>query len=213
MDIEYRLHGHLFSKRKCDTIAAGAFAGGKNLMRPAWLLSDPEHVLCGLRNPSPPRASPSFGSCVQRRIILLIGLIQLLLIIVNPSTAALIKVENCLSPDIINHPTLQFIPMIANAVFNATTTSHNLNVIVYGNITGGLGNNQNFSLNDTHWSDNNQTDGKIPDIGPYIGPSRIFTTLLATMNVLGHPLYSAQPVQFCNNTVNKRCPLGPATIE
>lgn len=203
MDIEYRLHVRLFSKRKCDAIASGAFAGGKNLMQPAWLLSDPENVLCGMRNPSLPRASPSFGSCVQRRIILLIGLIQLLLVIVNPSSAALIKVENCLSPDIINHNTiLQFIPMIANAVFNATTTSHNLNVTVYGNITGGLSNNQNFSLNDT-------TDGKIPDIGT----GGNFTTLLATMNVLDRSLYQAQPAQFCNSMVNKHCPLGPATIE
>lgn len=201
MDIEYRLHGRLFSKRKCDAIAAGAFAGGKNLMRPAWLFSNPEH-------PSPPRASPSFGSCVQRRIILLIGLIQLLLIIVNPSSAALIKVQNCLSPDIINHnANLQFIPMIANAVFSPTTTSHNLNVIVYGNITGGHSNNQDLSLNGT--SDNNQTDGKIPDIGT----DTKFTTLLATMNVLDYSLYPAQPAQFCKSTVNKHCPLGPAIIE
>lgn len=207
MDIEYRLHGRLFSKRKCDAIASGAFAGGKNPMRPAWLLSDPES---GLRNPSPPRASPSFGSYVQRRIILLIGLMQLLLIIVNPSSAALIQVENCLSPDIINHnANLQFIPMIANAVFNAITTSHNLNVTVYGNITGGLNNNQNFPLNDKHWSDNNQTDGKIPDVGK----DKILTTLRATMNVLDHPLYDALPARFCNSTVNKHCPLGPATIE
>lgn len=201
MDIEYRLHGRLFSKRKCDANAAGAFAGGKNLMRPAWFFSDPEHVHCGLRNPSPPRASPSFGSCVQRRIILLIGLIQLLLIIVNPSSAALINVENCLSPDMINNnATLQFIPMFANAVFNATTTSHNLNVTVYGNITGGSSNNQNSS----------QTDGVIPDLRK---GNIISTTLLASMNVLDYPLYGAQPERFCNSTVNKACPLGPATIE
>lgn len=194
MDIEYRLHGRLFLKRKCDAITAGAFAGGKNLMRPAWVFSDPEHVHCGLRNPSPPRASPSFGSCVQRRIILLIGLIQLLLIIVNPSSAALINVENCLSPDVINDNTLlQFIPMFANAVFNATTTSHDLNVTVYGNITGGSSNNQNSSI-------------------PDLGKDNIFTTLLASMNVLGYSLYPAQPEPFCNST-NKPCPLGPATIE
>lgn len=201
MDIEYRLHGRLFSKRKYDAIAAGAFAGGKNLMRPAWVFSDPEHVHCGLRNPYLPRASPSFGSCVQRRIILLIGLLQLLLIIVNPSSAALINVENCLSPDVINNnATLQFIPMFANAVFNATTTSHNLNVTVYGNITGGSSNNQNSS----------QTDTMISDVGTH---NHFLTTLLASMKVLGYPLYPAQAESFCNSTVNKRCPLGPATIE
>lgn len=189
MDIEYRLHGRLFSKRKCDAIAAGAFAGGKNLMRPTWLFSDPEHV----QNP-PPRASPSFRSCVQRRIIMLI---QLLLIIVNPSSAALINVENCLSPDIINNnATLQFIPMFANAVFNATTTSHNLNVTVYGNITGSS--NQNSS----------QTDGVIPDVG-----NAAYTTLLASMNVLDYSLYPTQATRFCSSTLNKSCPLGPATIQ
>lgn len=198
MDIEYRLHARLFSKRKCDAIAAGAFAGGKNLTRPTWLFSDPEHVHCGLRNPSPPRASPSFRSCVQRRIILLI---QLLLIIINPSSAALINVENCLSPGIINdNTTLQFIPMFANAVFNATTTSHNLNVTVYGNITGRLSSNQNSS----------QTDGMIPDVG--IDNTK-YTTLLASMKVLDYFLYLPQPARFCNSTVNNPCPLGPATIQ
>lgn len=204
MDIEYRLHGRLFSKQKCDAIAAGPFAGGKNLMRPPWLFSDPEHVHCGLWNPSPPRASPSFRSCVQRRIVLLI---QLLLIIVDPSSAALINVENCLSPDIINDNTiLQFIPMFANAVFNATTTSHNLNVTVYGNITGGLSNNKNSS----------QSDGMIPDLGidPHLGTvNQKATTLLTSMKVLDYSLYHPQPARFCNSTVNSPCPLGPATIQ
>lgn len=206
MDIASRLHGRLFSKRKCDAVVAGAFAGVKNLMRPAWLPSDPEHVLRGLQNLSPP---PSFGSCVRRRIMLLIGLIQLLLIIVHPSSAALINFENCLGPDIINdNKTLQFIPMFANAVFDATTSSHNLDVTVYGDITGGLSNNQSFLLNDTHWNDNNQSDGKIPDLGP---PLR--TVLKATINVLDYNLPPPVPKPFCESTVNKLCPLAPATIE
>lgn len=208
MDTESRLHGRLFSKRKCDAITVGAFTGSKNLMRPAWLPSDPKHAHCGLQNLPPPRALPSLGSCVRRRIILLISLIQLLLIIVNPSSAALINVENCLSRDIINHnATLQFIPMFANAVFNATTSGHNLNVTVYGNIVGGLNNSQNFSLNDTHWSDNNQTDGKIPELGT----ARLETALRVTVTVLDYPLFTlVKP--FCNSLVNKPCPLAPVTI-
>ena len=208
MDIESRLHGPLFSKRKCDAVVAGAFAGGKNLMRPAWLSSDPEHVQRGLQNLSPPRVSPTFGSCVRRRNILLIGLIQLLLVIVHPSSAALINFENCLSPDIINNnTTLQFIPMFANAVFDATTSSHNLNVTVYGDITGGLSNNQSFLLNDTHWNDNNQSDGKIPDFGT---PFR--TALRAAINVLDYNLSPPVRKPFCESTVNKLCPLAPATV-
>lgn len=207
MDIESRLHGRLFSKRKCDAFVAGAFAGAKNLMRPAWLPSDPEHVHRGLQSPSPPRASHSFGSCVRRRIILLVGLIQLLLIIVNPSSAALINFENCLSPDIINNnTTLQFIPMFANAVFNTTTYSHNLNVIVYGNITGGLNNNQNISPSDSYWNDTNQTYGKIPDLGP----AGVRTKLRTTFQVLGWTLFTA-PTPFCDSTVNGQCPLAPWT--
>lgn len=203
MDIESRLHGRLVSQRKCDAIAAGAFAGGKILMRPVWLPSDPEHVHRELQNPSPPRASPSFGSCVRRRIILLISLIQLLLIIVSPSSAALTNFENCLSPDIINNnASLQFIPLFANAVFIATTSSHNLKVTVYGNVTGG----QNFSLNDTHGTDNNQTDGKIQDVGT----AGLRTKLRATINILAYTLYTA-PSPLCDSTV-KPCPLAPATI-
>lgn len=198
MDIESRLHGRLFSKRKCDASVAGAFAGGKNLMRPACLSSDLEHVHRGLQNLSPRKVPYSFGSCFRRRIILLVGLIQLLPIIVNPSSAALINVENCLSPEIINNnATLQFIPFFANAVFNATTSSYNLNVTVYGNIAGGLNNNQNFS-------ESNQTDGKIPDIGP----AGILTTLKPTLKVLDYTLYN-ELLSFCNSTVNGHCPLAP----
>lgn len=207
MDIQSRLHGRLFSKRKCDAFVAGAFAGGKNLMRPAWHPSDPEHVHHGLQNPSPPRASHFFGSCVRRRIILLVGLIQLLLTIVNPSSAALVNVQNCLSPDIINNnnnKTLQFIPMIAKAVLNATSSSHNLNVTVYGNITGSLNNNLNFLPNNT-----NQNDGDIPDDFP--GAVSLRTTLKATFQVLAYILSIASPKPFCESTVNGKCPLAPAT--
>lgn len=186
MDIESRLHGRLFSKRKCDASVAGAFAGGKNLMRPACLPSDPEQVSRGLQNPYPPRAPNFFGSCVRRRITLLVGLIQLLLIIVNPSSAALINFENCLSPDIINNNSaLQFIPLFVHAVFNANTSSHNLNVTVYGNIAGG-------------------PDGKIPDHAP--DDKR--TALRATFKVLDYPLYSWNS-PFCENTKNIQCPLTP----
>ena len=205
MDIQSRLHGRLFSKRKCDAFVAGAFAGGKNLMRPAWHPSDPEHVHRGLQNPSPPRASHFFGSCVRRRIILLIGLIQLLLTIVNPSSAALINVQNCLSPDIINNnATLQFIPLVANAVFNATTSSHNLNVTVYGNIAGNLSSNSNWP------ADTNQNGEEIPDIFPVINGLR--TGLKATFQVLAYTLpIFPRSAPFCDNTLNGHCPLAPAT--
>lgn len=209
MDIESQLHGPLFSKRKCDIFVAGAFPVDKNLMRPAWLPSAPEHVPRGLQIPSPPRAPLSPGSCVRKRIILLFGLIQLLLIIINPSSAAIINLKNCLSPDIINHnATLQFIPIVLNAVFNSTTSSHNLNVTVYGNVTGGLSNNQSFLQDDTHWSDTNETDGKIPDLGS----AGIHTTLKAAFNVLDYNLYIARLTEFCNSTVNGHCPLAPSFV-
>lgn len=204
MDIQSPLHGRLFSKRKCDAFVAGAFAGGKNLMRPAWHPSDPEDVHRGLQNPSPRRASHFFGSCVRRRIILLVGLIQLLLTIVNPSSAASITFQNCLSPDIINNnATLQFIPMLANAVFNATTSSHNLNVTVYGNITGSLSSNPNWP------NDTNQSDEEIPDVFPGGG---LRTRLKATFQVLSYILPTIpQSTPFCESTLNGNCPLAPAT--
>lgn len=204
MDIQSRLHGRLFSKGKCDAFVAGAFAGGKNLMRPAWHPSDPEDVHRGLQNPSPPRASHFFGSCVRRRITLLVGLIQLLLTIVNPSSAASITFQNCLSPDIINNnATLQFIPMVANAVFNATTSSHNLNVTVYGNITGSLSSNQNWPNDNT-----NQSDEEIPDVFP----GGLRTRLKATFQVLSYILPTVpQSAPFCDSTLNGKCPLAPAT--
>lgn len=205
MDIQSRLHGRLFSTRKCDAFVAGAFAGGKNLMRPACHPSDPEHVHRELQNPSRPKALHFFGSCVRRRIILLVGLIQLLLTIVNPSSAALINVQNCLRPEIINNKdTLQFTPLVANAVFNATDSSHNLNVTVYGNITGSLRSNPIWP------NDTDKNDKEIPDIFP--GNRGLVTALKTNFQILAYPLpENSDRKPFCNSTLNGQCPLAPAT--
>lgn len=123
---------------------------------------------------------------------------------IQPSMAAVVNFENCMSPIIVNSGQLQFNPLFVNATFNSTAASHNLNITVYGDVMGGS--NCPNSSSDPLWSNLNETLCKIPDIGP----SDIFTTLKASFNVLDYTPYTAPLSRFCNGTLPKPCPITPS---
>ena len=129
----------------------------------------------------------------------------LLMLFVEPSKAAFVGFKDCLSPNVINSDPkqLQFTPLLVWASFNSST-SHNLNVTVYGNVSG-QATRQNLPSNplDPSWSDPNSTLGKIIDV-----PKNI-TTLTGTFNVLDYTPYEIPATRFCNTTVLGHCPIAP----
>ncbi len=131
------------------------------------------------------------------------------LLYLQPVSAAFINFENCLSPNIINSNPLQlqFRPLFVYVAFNSTAASHNINVTVYGNVTGIATQQPYPGPNDPQWTNPNATVGKIPDVDKV---NNKFSTLTATFNVLDYTPYDAPATKFCNTTVHGQCPLGPA---
>src|SRR5438045_3490621 len=152
------------------------------------------------------RRRPSGPHWMRIKRYLLIA--SLLTIFARPTTGAFINFQNCLSPNIINNkpPILQFVPLHVAAVFNTTDPSHNLNITVWGNVTGS---NPLVVLpppDDPSWSNPNRTDGKIIHVDPTTNTA---TTLLTKVNVLSYMSYS-DDADFCTQLINGSCPLGPS---
>ena len=133
----------------------------------------------------------------------------ILSLLLCPSTAVLINFENCLGPNIIYSPApqpLQWVPLFVNVVFNSSAPSHNLNVTVYGNVTGQTTVQPLPPPDSLDWTNPNDTLGKIIDLDPI---NNDYSTFLAAFDVLTYTPYSAPASRFCNNTLNTACPIGP----
>lgn len=136
-------------------------------------------------------------------------LILILTVFVNTSAAAFINFENCLSENVINSDPLQlqFVPLHAWADFNTTSSAHNLNVTIYGNVSGMATVGTYPAPDSPSWTNPNSTVGKIVDLST---SNNKYTTLFTDFNVLSYTPYEADPARFCNATVNEECPLVPA---
>jgi hypothetical protein len=134
-----------------------------------------------------------------------------------PTSAVFLEFQNCLSDAIQNDQplALQIIPLYLNAVFNTTDTNHNLDVTVWGNVTGStVGTYPRLVLpssNDTqYWATNETSFGGKIENEPYpTDASPKLTTLSSKVNVLTYePWHNA--VNFCEDgLLNGTCPLGP----
>ncbi|KAI8624659.1 integral membrane protein [Xylariaceae sp. FL1651] len=106
---------------------------------------------------------------------------------------------------------LQFVPLVADAVFEAHDQSYNLLVTVWGNVTGRVGNATLPNYGDPQWG-NNESEatlpGKIQNTIEQGVPSFNATTLHSTIDVLSYRPYS-NDAYFCQNIINGSCPLGP----
>lgn len=117
---------------------------------------------------------------------------------------------NCLSESYReNDPTLlQWVPLYAEARFDTENTSHNLEVIVYGNVTGTRENVTLPAPDDPYWDNNDDTPGKIIRT-PKSGEGKKATTLFRKVNVATFEPFT-EVVDFCQaGLVNAQCPLGP----
>lgn len=165
---------------------------------PSNMPSSTTHGFCPTRF-TPLRISPS----------VVLGIITLCAMF-GPSEAAMVNFQNCLSPNIVSAPgpqvPLQWIPLAVSAVFNLSVPSHNLNVTVYGNVTGQATTQPLPPSNSSQWFNPNATLGKIIDVDP---DTNLHSTLKTSFNVLTYTPYHALPSPFCNSTLNAICPIAP----
>lgn len=140
--------------------------------------------------------------------------VLLVLLWAVPTSAVFIDFQNCLSLSVQNNTPLQlqFVPLFMDAKFNTTDPSNNLQVTVWGNVTGS-GPEELVILpppNNTAYWNSNQTNlgGKIQDEPEPDVPNPRLTTLLNKVDVLTYQPWS-QSVDFCDQLINASCPLAP----
>ncbi|KAE8148074.1 hypothetical protein BDV25DRAFT_22934 [Aspergillus avenaceus] len=135
-------------------------------------------------------------------------LMLLLAFLVNPASAARLNFDNCLpAPTIASDPKkLQFVPLDVSVVFDMKNPLHNLNITVYGNVSGTADQSKTYpSPSDPQWTDSNATVGKIVDLDT--GNNK-YSTLITSVDVVSFSPYSGA-ARFCNSLTQGDCPLGP----
>ncbi|PNY24832.1 membrane protein [Tolypocladium capitatum] len=135
----------------------------------------------------------------------------LVLLAASPAAAVRINVANCLSDSYQSStPTpLQWVPLYADAKFDTSNDSHNLQLIVWGNVNG----SQNQAVlpppDSPYWTNPDETNGKIIETPDPEAENKKATTLYQRVNFLTYePWHQAD--NFCRNgLVNGTCPLSP----
>ncbi|PTB78103.1 hypothetical protein M440DRAFT_1420269 [Trichoderma longibrachiatum ATCC 18648] len=131
-----------------------------------------------------------------------------LVLVATPAAAVQFEFDNCLPDSYRLHkpPLLQWEPLYVDAVFDTKTPNHNLQVIVWGNVTG----SQNLSPlpppNDPYWTNPDDTNGKIEQT-PY--SDTLATTLVSRVNVLTYEPWNDRSDFCAASLVNGTCPLAP----
>ncbi|KAF2124499.1 integral membrane protein [Dothidotthia symphoricarpi CBS 119687] len=122
--------------------------------------------------------------------------------------AVFVNFENCLDPLYLGEvPFLTFTPMYVWAAFDTEASRHKLNVTVYGNVSGQATPGPYPALDSDNWTNKNKSFGKIINVDPV---NNKYTTLFSSFKVLSYSAWTSQPDQFCANTLNSPCPVGPA---
>ena len=128
-----------------------------------------------------------------------------------PTVAVLLRFDNCLSNEYLNKSPelLQFVPKFLDAVFDTSHSDHNLNITVWGNVTGTGPEKLQFlpPSGNSYWSSNETNQGgKIvnqPD-----DTYNVATTLFNKMNVLTYQPWEEND-NFCARMLNQPCPVAP----
>ena len=170
-----------------------------------WIVeaAEPKHGI--VSRPRRPRRARWIRSTGLLPLVLLTALL-----LVDCANAAFIDYNNCLDPNIVNSNNpqqLQFVPLFVWATFNSSS-SHNINVTVYGNVTGIATQQPYPAVDDPQWKNPNDSVGKIPDIA---GPTddQKYTTFTTEFNVLDYTPYNPDATRFCNSSALIDCPLTP----
>jgi hypothetical protein len=163
----------------------------------------------GCTCPAASSAKPRKRSCRRPRSIY--STLALAVLAAAPVAAVQVPFTNCLSDSYRNNdPTLlQWVPLYADAKFDTESSSHNLEVVVWGNVTGSRENVRLPPPGSPYWDDNNETPGKIIQNPEPNSRDPRATTLFRRVNVATFEPWR-QAVDFCRSgLVNGECPLGP----
>ncbi|KAF7546959.1 hypothetical protein G7Z17_g8062 [Cylindrodendrum hubeiense] len=147
-------------------------------------------------------------STVSRLSTNLVLVVFLAVLAISPATAVRIPIQNCLDESYRRSDShnLQWLPYEIDAVFDTKNDSHNLRVIVWGNVTGSIDGADLPPAGSAHWTNDNETDGKIIQTS---SPDSSATTLFHKLNFLSYEPWGDR-VDFCvNGLTNGSCPLSP----
>ncbi|KAK1055178.1 hypothetical protein LTR33_014207, partial [Friedmanniomyces endolithicus] len=170
------------------------------------------HYIAPPSSSTPPpthgNSSPTMSALLRRATPALLPVYVYLYLAASASLAdaAFLNFDNCLNPAIINSNPLQlqWIPLALDAKFQRESP-YRLDVTIYGNVSGQQVQGVYPGPNDPSWKNENDTLGKIRDIGS----SGNYSTLLADFKTLQYSAYNAKAAKFCPAVVNGTCPLGP----
>ncbi|KYK55468.1 integral membrane protein [Drechmeria coniospora] len=179
-------------------------------------------IVCRSKGPSTKATVVKAGRWIRRRrkcfhlssLATMTLLAVLLFVFASPVAAVRIDVTNCLAESYrTNEPKpLQWMPKFADAKFDTLHSSHNLQLIVWGDVEG----SQNQAVlpppNDTYWKNADETNGKIIETADPNADKLKATTLYSRVNVLSYePWHLAN--NFCHEgLVNGTCPLAPTFL-
>ena len=133
----------------------------------------------------------------------------------TPSHAAFLSNSswsNCLSSNIQSSSQpqpLQWVPEGVWATFNASGPAYNLNITVYGNVTGQTQNTPLPPPGSPDWSNTSLTYGKIPDQNNLTG---LQSTLRVEFDAPTSSPFKSDGTRFCDSVINNQnpvCPIAP----
>ncbi len=124
------------------------------------------------------------------------------------ASAVFVPFDNCLDRGIVDSKPvqLQFIPLNVSARFNTTDPGRNLNITIYGNVSGSATTTPPPPPDDPRWGNANETLGKIVDLSQ---PNNKYSTLFTRFTLLSYTPYKPGPKRFCESLIQGSCPLGP----
>jgi hypothetical protein len=159
----------------------------------------------GMQTPHPRKARRALPRHRAMGIHTIVALI--LCWLVTPAVCVLIDFDNCLSDSYQNsNPrALQFVPLFLDVSFDAKTTDHQLQLTIWGNVSGAVTEDALPAPDSPDWSNPQKTLGKIQK---QTSPTSKVTALSRKINVLTFQTWKeVQP--FCDQLTNGSCPLGP----
>ncbi|KAF2488287.1 hypothetical protein BU16DRAFT_474205 [Lophium mytilinum] len=170
-----------------------------------------KELLCWLQRYLPRR--PRVKQRASRPFSPTAAMLMVIILIAFPvlTSGVFINFENCLDASIRDPGdgtlVLQFTPFFFDARFNTSTENYNMNITIYGNVSGQATMGPYPPPDDPAWSDPKVDFGKIVDESP-TNPK--LTTLYSTFNVASYTPYADKGSEFCLSTVNASCPIAPS---